>query len=51
MEHVPRRLLHCTLIVALVIWVVFVLAIGWVVARNYAEGEHQLIELFLEGKK
>ena len=51
MEHVPRGFLRWMLIVALVIWVAFVLAIGWGVGRNYAEGEHRLIELFLEGKK
>ena len=51
MEHVPRGFLRWTLIVALVIWVAFVLSIGWGVGRNYAEGEHRLIKLFLEGKK
>ena len=51
MEHVPRRILRWTLIVTLILWVVGLAAFGWGVFRNYAENEHQLIEMLLEGKK
>jgi len=51
MEHVPRRILRWTLIVTLVLWAAGVTVFGWGVFRNYAENEHHLVEMLLEGKK
>ena len=50
MEHVPRRLIRWTLIVALVIWVVSLGGIVWGLWQTYTD-ERQLIEMLLAGRK